>query len=151
VVEVWAFHRRDPSRAAGRPMLLAVHQAAGRVEAIDLPQEIAQVVPPELLRAGLRALGKARVDVAGRRAEAAVSPGEGIPTVPTLDAVMAVLGPPDELQVHAQGGTRAIWRYTLTSRPTVPVALALDVRPGASRPSRVIVSVNGLWGYLDLP
>jgi len=150
-VDVWAFQRREHARTGYPPLLVTVRQEAGRVVAMDLPQEMARVVPPALLRAGLRALGRARVDMAARRLDAAVLHQPGIPPAPTLPEVIQVLGPADVMLDRGQDGIRAIWRYSVGSPSSAPCALAVEVRPGSSRLNRVIVSVNGLWGYLDLP
>ncbi len=150
-VDVYAFQRAMfPGRGAPL-LLLTVRHEAGRVVGIDLPEELGRVVPPALVVAGMRALGRARVDVGARRAEAALARDPGLPPIPTLADIEAVLGPPDGHATAPQGAVRWVWRYRLTSAPAVPCAVALDVRPGASRPSRVVVSVNGLWGSLDLP
>jgi hypothetical protein len=141
----------------------------GLVERVTFPPQVFQVVPVDLAKAMMRAMGHAKVDRVKRTATTEVVAATGAAPAPDRAGIAALFGREDEV-VLTPDSERHLYRYRLEApAASIPTATAtatatgaapapapgavigIVFRPGLDHAQQFQAGVSGLWLYLELP
>jgi hypothetical protein len=141
---------------------------AGMIERVSFPPEVFKVIPVDLAKAMMRAMGHAHVDQLARIASTQVDIAPGLAPAPDRVGIDSLFGHPDFVIVNGDS-ERRIYRYRLDGPADSAAgasASAARSAPGKTGPDAIIgivfrndlataqqfqAGVSGLWLYLELP